>query len=106
MVVRHLSDLNDDGTTLGQSSTDLISLWGVTPAVQPSGSAQAAVTTATIAAVTTITPTLTAYGFTLTQATAVLTAINDLVTRVNSNSALLNAIRSAAVTSGLMKGSA
>jgi hypothetical protein len=30
MAVRQLSDGNDDGTTLGQSSTDLVSFHGVT----------------------------------------------------------------------------
>lgn len=36
-----------DGYTLGQSTTDKVSLYGVTPLVQPSGAAQAAVTDGT-----------------------------------------------------------
>ncbi len=36
---RQLSDANVGGTGLGQSATDLISLWGVTPVTQPSSAA-------------------------------------------------------------------
>lgn len=34
MATKQLSDLNTDGTVLGQSSADKISLYGVTPIVQ------------------------------------------------------------------------
>lgn len=34
MTVRHLSDANDGGTTLGQSATDLISFYNATPIAQ------------------------------------------------------------------------
>lgn len=34
MAVEHLSKGNDDGTTFGQSTTDLISFYNVTPVVQ------------------------------------------------------------------------
>jgi hypothetical protein len=41
-IGRQLSDLNPDGTSLGQNATtDKISLYGVTPIVQRSGAAQA-----------------------------------------------------------------
>ena len=40
--VDELSKLNPDGTRLGQSSTDKISFYGVTPIVQRSLAAQAA----------------------------------------------------------------
>lgn len=40
--MRHLTDKDDDGTTFGQSTTDEISFYGVTPIVQPSGAGQAA----------------------------------------------------------------
>lgn len=36
MAADQLSKLNPDGTKLGQSAADLISLWGVTPIVQRS----------------------------------------------------------------------
>lgn len=39
-----LSDGNTGGTGLGQSTTDLISFYGNTPVVQPSGTGQAAIT--------------------------------------------------------------
>jgi hypothetical protein len=40
-VGKHLSDANTDGTSLGQSATDKVPLYGVTPIVQRSGAAQA-----------------------------------------------------------------
>ncbi len=49
-IGKQLSDNNPDGTSLGQSITDEISFYGVTPVVQPSGSAQAALTLTTATA--------------------------------------------------------
>lgn len=43
-IGRQLSDKNPDGTSLGQSTSDLISFFGVTPVDQPSGTGQAALT--------------------------------------------------------------
>lgn len=44
-LIRQLSDGSSDGTNLGQSPTDPISFYGVvSPVVQPSGNAQAAIT--------------------------------------------------------------
>jgi hypothetical protein len=83
MPVKHLSDGNPDGTVLGQSASDLISFYNAAPVAQRSGAAQAAVPTATP---TNITP----YGFTLEQAEAIIT--------------LLNEIRATLVGAGLMKG--
>lgn len=71
-IARQISDGSPDGASFGQSTTDKISLYGVTPIVQRSGSAQAAVTTT---AATSTTP----YGFsTVTQATALITLVNEL----------------------------
>lgn len=39
MSVDHLGKLNTDGTTLGQSATDKIGFYGVTPVVQPATAA-------------------------------------------------------------------
>ena len=71
-IGKQLSDLNTDGTSLGQSTTDKISLYGVTPIVQRSGAARAtsllstasstAIDTATKAAIIEIMNTLTAIG--------------------------------------------
>ena len=41
MTARQLSDGNDDGQILGQSATDKVSLYGVTPVVQRAGAVQA-----------------------------------------------------------------
>lgn len=41
MPVVHLSDLNTDGTTFGQSTTDKAAFYGSTPIVQRSLAAQA-----------------------------------------------------------------
>lgn len=70
------------GYKLGQSPTDLVGFHGADPTVQRSGSAQAAVATAT--AITA------GYGFTEAQA-------NGLV-------ALVNEMRAALVQKGLIKG--
>lgn len=71
-IGKQLSDLNTDGTSLGQSTTDKISLYGVTPIVQRSGHAQAtsllstasstAIDTATKAAIIEVMNTLQAIG--------------------------------------------
>lgn len=106
MPVRELTDLWSEGTHLGQTVSDKIGLFGVTPIVQPSASGQAAVTTATLSSVTQAAPTVTAYGFTSAQAVALLSAVDGLVTRVNALSTLDASIRTALVNLGLIKGSA
>lgn len=94
--MKYLTNLPSDGTVLGQTVSDKIGFYGLTTAiVQPSASAQAAVT----ATVTTTTPTITAFGFTSAQAGQIITAIN-------ANQALVDAMRSVLVNLGLMKGSA
>lgn len=40
-VGRHLSDLNPDGTSLGQTAADKISMYGVTPITQRASALQA-----------------------------------------------------------------
>ena len=73
------------GMTVGATSAELVSFWGATAIAQPSGSAQAAVTTeaATTGAAT--------YGLTSAQANGVVT--------------LLNGLRTALVNAGIIKGS-
>lgn len=44
MAVEYLDNGNDDGTVLGQDSSEKIAFWGATPAVQPASGSQAAVT--------------------------------------------------------------
>lgn len=43
-MAKNLSNAGTDGTSLGQSTSDKISFYGVTPVVQPSSADQAAVT--------------------------------------------------------------
>lgn len=83
---KQLSDLNPSGTGLGQSTTDTISFYGVTPVAQRSGAAQAAVTTT---ASTSTSP----VGYsTTTQADGIVTLVNE--------------IRAALVAVGIIKGAA
>jgi hypothetical protein len=41
MAVEYIGDGNSDGSTFGQSTTEKVSFYGVTPIVQRSGAAQA-----------------------------------------------------------------
>ena len=63
MAVNQLSDGNPAGVSLGQSATDLVSVYGETPVVQG-------------AAVTTLATTPTA--------TDIATAVNSIITRLQS----------------------
>ena len=72
MAKKELSDKGPDGTSLGQSATDKVGLYGTTPIAQRSGAAQATslvgtasstdIDTATKAAIIEIMNTLTAIG--------------------------------------------
>lgn len=101
-LTRNFSNANPDGDVVGQSATDLISVYGVPAVTQAANSA--AVTTGVAGSVTTITPTLTAYGFTTAQAAALLTAVNNLNTVVNLSLAQNGAIRQALVNFGIIAG--
>ena len=74
-IGKQLSDGNPDGTSLGQSTTDLISFYGVAAVVQG-----AAVTSVTTTASTTTTP----YGYTSTQADAIVAAVNAIIVRLQT----------------------
>ena len=78
MATQNLSHANDDGTILGQDSTDKIAFYGGTPADRPA--VASAVTLATTVAVSASTGTA-KWGYsTSTQANAVVTAVNGIVT--------------------------
>lgn len=62
MATRQLSDGNDDGTTLGQSTTDLIAFFGATPVVKQTGGAAYTKTTTTTTTTTALTVDITAMG--------------------------------------------
>ena len=64
-----------DGTTIGLSTTEKVSAYGVTPVVQAS-----ALTAVTTTASTTTTP----YGYTSTQADAIVTAVNAIITALKN----------------------
>ena len=73
--IKNLTDGRSDGANLGQSATDKVGFWGVTPVVQPAASAFPAVaTTAVISSSTSAT----CFGFTSAQATALITLANGL----------------------------
>ena len=85
-TIQYIDDGREDGALLGQTSASLLGFYGTTTTIaQPSGAAQAAVATdaATTGAAT--------YGFTSAQA-------NGMV-------ATVNAVRTALVNLGLIKGS-
>lgn len=96
MAVRQLSDGGVDGNNLGQSATDKVGFYGVTPVVQPTAAAQAAVTDSS--------------GGTAAAATGILTITATYNSTIIANAiatiaAQTNAIRTALVNTGIMKGS-
>jgi hypothetical protein len=94
-IGRQLSNGNPDGTSLGQSTSDPISFYGVTPVAQPSGAAQAAITDASggTAAATNGVATITGtYNSTI--------IANALATVIAQG----NALRSALVSVGIIAG--
>jgi hypothetical protein len=100
-------DKNPDGVTVGQTITDKVSFYGVTPVVQRASSSQAAVATTAITAPATTASISTAhYGYTSTQADAISAAVSSLITRVAANTTLVNELRAALVALGAIKGAA
>lgn len=73
-TIRQLSDGNPDGTSLGQSASDKISVYNATPLAQ-----QVKPTALGTTAATSTTP----YGFgSAAQADAVITAVNDVISKL------------------------
>lgn len=85
MAVDQLSKNCVDGTTLGQTATDKVGFWGATPIVQPTNANQAA-------AGTTASTTTSPAGYTTT-------------TQATNLALLVDAMRTALVNAGIMKGS-
>lgn len=96
MAADQLSKGCDDGTLLGQNTSDLIGFYGVTPVAQPAATAQGAITDASggTAAATNGMLTLTA-----TYNSAIIA--NALATLAAQG----NALRAALVSLGAIKGS-
>lgn len=70
-IGKQISDKNPDGTSLGQSASDLISLYGVTPVSQRASAFQAA-SVVSVSSNITIATSLTAW---IVEVTATLTAL-------------------------------
>ncbi len=96
------------GVKLGDAVTDLIGFYGTAPVAQPSSANDAIVATAAIGAVgTTGSTTTTPFGYTTsTQADAIVTAINLVITRAGALTTLLNQIRADLISLGAIKGAA
>ena len=93
--MKDLTDLNSDGTRLGQSSTDLVGFWGASPVDRPASANQFAITSTTLTTITDIVTTASITG-----------AVNAIVARVNSISVFAYQIRADLVEAGLIKGAA
>lgn len=98
------------GLTIAATSTQKLGFWGVTPAVRPSGSGQAAVGSATAATATLATVGATNSGDVSGNINANLAAINAQLANAAADLGglvtLANSLRSALVAAGLIKGSA
>ena len=95
MAVRHLTNRDVDGTSLGYNTSDLLTFYGGTPRAQPSGAAQAAITDASGGAAAPTNGVLTITG---TYNSAIIA--NALATIIAQG----NAIRAALVSLNLMAG--
>ena len=84
MAVEHISKGNDDGTTFGQDTADLISFYGVDPVDQPAAVTTVDVTTITAVQVATATTThlIAAANLLITDSQAQATAINTIISRL------------------------
>ena len=96
MAVDNLSKAPSDGTAFGQSAADKIAFYGTTPITQPTASAQTALTDSTGG---TANP---ATGLAQNTATYNSAIVNNAIATI---AAQTNAIRSALVNLGIIKGS-
>lgn len=95
---------------IGANVTSLVGFYGVTPTAQPAHTNQSALSTGTVTGVpvtaTAITTTGVVAGFQdMAQVTALLTYFNALRTQVDAQGSMLNAMRTALVGVGVIKGS-
>ena len=72
MAIRQLSDNNSSGTALGQSATDLVSLYGATPAAQRAALTINAASAVSVSSNITVAASLTAW---IVEVTATLQAL-------------------------------
>ncbi len=119
MSAKQVSDARSEGVKVGQSVTDLVGFWGVSPADQPASGSQAAVSTTTSSAastttITTASTTTSPAGYaTTTQANDVAAIVGELRTGYNIIRTLnyqygvfINQLRTDLVEIGIIKGSA
>ena len=82
MAVAYLTNGNDDGSSVGLTSAEKISLYGVTPVTQA----------ATVTGPATTACSLAGYGFaTTTQADAIVSAVNSILTTLKNIGVLASA---------------
>ena len=94
------------GTKLGTATAQKFAFHNATPVAQRAGAAQTTVAGTVGAAVVSTAPTLSAYGYTLTQATDLLARVNSLIVDNAAQTVLLNEVRAALVEKGIIKGAA
>ena len=110
MTVRNLSDARPDGNSFGQSTSDKISFYGVTPVAQQSSADQTALPTTALP--TTALPTTnitTTTGGDADRAGAIdalRDRVNTIGVRQRKHDTLLKQIRTDLKTLGLIKGAA
>lgn len=95
------------GTEVGQSTTDLVAFYGVTPIVQPAAAAQSAVTAITDSSGGTSSYTTGIQALSGTfNSTLIANGISTCAAQGNANKVLINQLRSDLIALGLIKGSA
>ncbi len=94
MAVKQLSDGGPDGLKVGQSAADLVAFYGVTAIVQPAATAQSAIATTSLTALTS--------GETLL---GTISMLNLAITRVEALRVLAAQTRTDLIALGLQKGS-
>lgn len=98
-----------NGSTLGASTSEKISFYGVTAVAQQSGSGQAAVSTSTLTTVSgsaAVSVSLNnGYAFNQTQANDLITLAGETKTRLSATITLVNQLRSDLQDLGLIAGS-
>jgi len=102
MAIRDLTDLDSDGTRMGQTTADKIGFWGVSTVVAKPASQPAAITTTAITTVaTTAATSASPFGFSSAQANGLVTAVNELAARVTELATHCNLRRTNLRTIGL-----
>lgn len=107
-VINYIGNNNPDGMSLGNTTSDLISFYGVTPVAQRAAAAQGAVSNSAFVLLSaTMTSAATGWVFqTSTQANDAVADIIELQNRVSAVIVLVNELQASLVALGAIKGSA